>query len=112
MRQQDISNIMHYLDNFWLASAECQNNLDIIKHTCSSLGVPLAAENVEGPLTTLAFLGIAIDTIKMEIRLADDKLARIRHTVSNWLTKQRAKKREILFLVGLLQHATKVVRLL
>jgi len=46
----------------------------------------------------------------MEIRLPDDKLARIHHTVSDWLMKWRVKKREILSLVGLLQHATKVIQ--
>lgn len=114
MQQQGVSYIMHYLDDFLTfghpSSAECQNNLDTIMHTCSSLGVPLAAEKIEGPSTTLTFLGITIDTIKMEVRLPDDKLARIRHIVSDWLTKRRAKKREILSLVGLLQHATKVVQ--
>jgi len=43
MKQQDASNIMHYLDDFLIidcpASTECQNNFEIIKHTCSSQGV-------------------------------------------------------------------------
>ena len=46
----------------------------------------------------------------MEVRLPDAKLSKIHHTVSDWLTKQKAKKREILSLVGLLQHATKAER--
>ena len=46
----------------------------------------------------------------MEARLPVDKLTRIYHTVANWLDKRNATKCEILSLVGLLQHATKVVR--
>ena len=46
----------------------------------------------------------------MEIRLPEDKLTRIREEVSSWLQKKKASKRQILSLVGLLQHATKVVR--
>jgi len=41
----------------------------------------------------------------MEIRLPDDKIARIRHTVSDWLTKWKAKK-----LISVGQHVTKVVQ--
>ena len=47
---------------------------------CKELGVPLAMEKTEGPSTTLAFLGIILDTVKMEIRLPDDKLQRIKAT--------------------------------
>ena len=46
----------------------------------------------------------------MEARLLADKLKRIVTLVSSWLTRKKATKREILSLVGLLQHATKVVK--
>jgi len=64
-------------------------------------------EKVEGPTTSLCFLGINIDT---EARLPDDKLDRIRRLMHTWCRKRKARKREILSLVGLLQHATKIVR--
>lgn len=88
----------------------CRQNLDIFRNTCEELGVPLALEKVEGPATCLTFLGITLDTQKMEIRLPEDKLARLRTEVSSWLQKKSATKRQILSLVGMLQHATKVVR--
>ena len=70
----------------------------------------MALEKVEGPSTSLTFLGIVLDTVRMEARLPTDKLCRIRHQVKAWLTRRKATKRQILLLVGLLQHATKVVR--
>ena len=48
--------------------------------------------------------------ISLEARLPTDKLCHIRHQVQAWLTRRKATKRQILSLVGLLQHATKVVR--
>jgi len=75
-----------------------------------SLWVPLAVEKVEGPSTSLTFLGIVLDTVRMEAWLPIDKLHLIRHQVRTWLSKRKATKRQILSLVGLLQHATKVVR--
>ena len=104
---------MHHLDNYLTlghrGSRKCENNLQTILATCRILGVPLALEKVEGPVTTLKFLGIIIDTVRMEARLLIDILDRLRSLVVEWLPKTKATKREILSLVGLLQHAAKVV---
>ena len=45
----------------------------------------------------------------MEVRLPADKLARIKGLLTTWLDKKKATKCKILSLVGLLQHAAKVV---
>jgi len=112
--QRGVTCSIHYLDDFLMMgpprSTACQKNLDIFKHTCEELGVPLATEKVEGPSTCLTFLGVVLDTAKSEIRLPEEKLLRIRQELFTWLGKKRATKRQILSLVGLLQHATKVVR--
>ena len=36
----------------------CQQSLETFKNTCQELGVPLAEEKVEGPATSLTFLGV------------------------------------------------------
>ena len=46
----------------------------------------------------------------MEIRLPMDKLSRIQTMLKTWLPRKKATKRQILSLVGTLQHASKVVR--
>ena len=46
----------------------------------------------------------------MDIQLPEDKLQIIYQELSSWLHRKAATKREILSLVGLLQHTTKVVR--
>ena len=111
--RQGVTFVIHYLDDFLtLGPAESnlyQQNLSIIQKVCASLGIPLALEKVEGPSTTLTFLGITLNTIRMEARLSDDKLSRIRQFTTTWLNKKKATKREILSLVGLLQHATKII---
>ena len=113
-QQQGVSYIMHYLDDFLVlgtpGSNQCQTNLSIIKECCEMLGIPLALERVEDPSTSLSFLGIVIDTVHMQLHLPPDKLIRIRDLISTWLSKKSATQREILSLVGLLQHATKVLR--
>ena len=114
LEQQGVSYLLHYLDDFLTIgrplTSECLNNLTRMKQVCQLLNVPLAIEKVEGPSTCLDFLGILLDTVRMEARLPDDKMSRLKAEVISWLDKCKATKRQILSLVGLLQHAAKVVR--
>ena len=113
-KHHGVTPLLHYLDDFLTLgppqSDACHHNLNTLIHLCHRLGVPLALEKVEGPTTCLPFLGIILDSEHMEVRLPDDKLARIQGLLATWLDKKKATKREILSLVGLLQHAAKVVR--
>jgi len=74
----NVSFLVHYLDNFLTmvppppVSPTCLNNLDTLIQICDYLAVPLALEKVEGPATTLPFLGIVLDTVKMEARLPEE----------------------------------------
>ena len=113
-KHHGVTPLLHYLDDFLTLgppqSDVCHHNLNTLIHLCHQLGVPLALEKVEGPTACLPFLGIILDSERMEVRLPDDKLARIQGLLATWLDKKKATKREILSLVGLLQHAAKVVR--
>ena len=40
----------------------------------SELGVPLAEEKTEGPVTCICFLGLELDSIDMEVRIPQDKI--------------------------------------
>ena len=98
MKQQGISHLLHYLDNFLIlgppASNVCQQRLDAVKQVCDMLGVPLALEKVEGPTTCLSFLGITLDTVNMEARLPEEKLQRIQLLVTEWLDKKKLRNAE------------------
>ena len=106
--------VFHYLDDFPClgtpGSDECQQALDTLVATCADLNVPLAIEKVEGPTVSLVFLGIELDTMAMQLRLPEDKLARVKATILEWMGRKAATKRELQSLAGLLQHACKVVR--
>ena len=110
---QGVSPILHYLDDFLTMgqadSPQCQNNLERIKRICEFLGLPLKMEKLEGPTVVLIFLGIILDTLKLEIRLPDDKLEELKEALSEWKRKRSCTKRELLRLIGKLSHATKVV---
>ena len=87
LKQQGVAPLLHCLDDFLTIGPPdtntCQNYMDTIKEVCEILGVPLAVEKVKGPSTILSFLGITLDTCKMEARLAEEKLTRIQHIVAD-----------------------------
>ena len=76
----------------------------------AQLGVPIAAHKTEGPTHVLTFLGIEVDTVEQEIRLPTEKLRRLQGEIRNWINKKSCIKRELLSLIGQLQHACCVVR--
>jgi len=114
LEQRRVIPLLHYLNDFLLLgppnSLMCQNNLTTVKEVRLQLGIPLALEKMEEPSDSLTFLGITLETQHMEVSLPPDKLQYIHSEVSSWLMKKKATKREILSLVGLLKHATKVVK--
>ena len=77
---------------------------------CAQLGVTIAAHKTEGPTHVLTFLGIEVDTVEQEIRLPTEKLRRLQGEIRNWINKKSCIKRELLSLIGQLQHACCVVR--
>jgi len=111
MGNSGVTFLIHYLDDYLtMGPPNSEQNMDTFISLCADLGVPLALDKLEGPSTSLLFLGITLDTEHMEIRLPDDKLTRIQQLLTTWFPKKKARKRQILSLVGTLQHATKVVR--
>ena len=113
MTHDDVQGI-HYLDDFLLFGApgvpQCAVALCKALARCASLGVPVAPAKTEGPTTKIIFLGIEIDTICMTLSLPQVKLVRLRSMIRQWSEKHSCTKRELLSLIGCLQHACCVVR--
>ena len=57
----------------------------------------------------MTYLGIEVDTMQMQLRLPEQKLRRVQATVVEWLGRKAGRRHELESLVGLLQHAAKVV---
>ena len=70
----------------------------------------LAPEKQDGPSTVIVFLGIIIDTSRQELRLPDDKLRRLLSTLDEWERRKACTRRDLESLIGILQHACKVIR--
>ncbi len=114
MQQKGVSVVFHYVDDFITLeaprSAECSSNNVIMHETCEHLGLSPEPEKDEGPDTAISFTGTEIDSIAMELKLPAEKLSRLKAELGYWRKRRACKKRELLSLLGLLAHASKVVR--
>lgn len=112
--QEGITSLFHYLNDFLIVgspgSLECSRHLTILLALFEQLGVPVAMDKVEGPITSLTFLGIQIDTISMELHLPEERLMELRQLVGEWMGKKTCTRKDLQSLVGKLQHACKVVK--
>jgi len=77
--------------------------------TFKNLGIPIAANKIEGRCTTLEFMGIILDTIRMETRLLADKVERIQASLALFQTKKTCTLKELQSLIGTLNFACKVI---
>ena len=106
--------LLHYLDDFLFIgkpqSDECAVSLELTEATCQELRLPLAMRKREGPACLLGFLGILIDTVAMELRLPPERLERLVRVIRQWRHKKACTKRDLLSLIGQLQHACQVVK--
>lgn len=114
LHQSGIPLIRHYLDDFIIVapprSPQCAESLAILDRECSALGVPIADHKRDGPTTCLVFLGIEIDSSAGQLRLPADKLQRLQSLLHEWGDRKACSRKELESLVGLLNHACKVIR--
>ena len=110
----EVTESIHYLDDYLFvgapASGECARALQSALRLCDQLGVPVAADKLSGPSTKLTFLGIELDTVRMELRLPSEKLERLKGVITEWQSRKVCSKRDLQSLIGQLQHACRVVR--
>jgi hypothetical protein len=80
-----------------------------MKRTCFSANFELASEKVEGPVTTLTLLGIEIDTVAGELRMAKDRIDDIYHLLCTFGSARSASKKDFQSLIGKLNFVCIVV---
>ncbi|XP_033758566.1 uncharacterized protein LOC117340891 [Pecten maximus] len=104
--------VVHVLDDFLFMAttkSECMAILQNFQDMCSYIGIPLAPDKTFGPEQVLPFLGITLDTTKMEARLPQDKLDRCRDLITSFKTRKKVTLKNLQSLIGTLQFATAVV---
>ena len=96
LRHEGASSIMHYLDDFLVVgapnSSECAATLTTPLRVFDRLGLPVALEKLEGPLSCLVFLGFKLDLEARVIRLPQLKLRELQFLIKSWVGRQSCTK--------------------
>ena len=105
---------LHYLDDFlFFLPPSCTLPhlvLSYIHGVLESIGVPVSWHKTEGPATTVTFLGVVVDTARLELRLPLDKLQHTRDLVAGWRRRRSGGYKDFESLLGHLSHAALVIR--
>jgi Reverse transcriptase (RNA-dependent DNA polymerase) len=108
-----IRDVIHYVDDFLFVEeslVDAELHLADTLALCDRLGVPIAHDKTEGPVTKLTFLGIQLDTVSMTAQLSPDKLQQLTLLLTSWANRTSASMTELQSLCGVLNWVCKVVR--
>ena len=90
--------LSHYLDDFLFmgeTKERCQFSLDTFGNICKYINFPVAPDKMVNPTQRLEFLGIEIDTVKLVLRVPENKIQKALKLLNNLLARRRCKVREI-----------------
>lgn len=108
----EVETIFHLLDDFLTVqnpTACGERNMALLCTMFKRLNIPLALAKLVGPTTILEYLGVILDSEKMQARLPMDKVHRICQFIQVLLTGKHCTKRTLLQIIGHFQFASKVV---
>ena len=77
--------------------------------TLTNLGFPIAVNKIQGPCTSLKFVGIMLDSARMEAHLPRDKGSHIQTFLTSFKSRKSCTFKELRVLIGTLNFACKVV---
>ena len=107
-----ISCILHLLDDFLTVdkpTMQPDRTMALLTLIFGRLKIPLSLSKTVGPATELEYLGIVIDSVRMEARLPQDKLSRVRELLHEFENCKTCTKQQLLSLLGHLQFASRIV---
>ncbi|PPQ83082.1 hypothetical protein CVT24_012140, partial [Panaeolus cyanescens] len=107
--------LRHYLDDFLLTfppqddPSFCHAAVEWVISLGRSLGLCFQDEKTLWPSHVVDFLGIELDSLRMEARLPTDKLKILTDLLTDWQNKRLVSLRETQELSGYLQFASQVI---
>lgn len=110
-------NICVYLDDFLLIAdtrSTCEQQLATLYDELASLGLTVNKKKTLGPSQSIHYLGLEIDSVKMELRVPDYKLRQVCEQIAAFRNLYQAANsaplRAVLSLTGRLGHISRAVR--
>ena len=76
---------------------------------CEHINAPVKSSKIEGPTTRLSFLGIIIDTAKMQASISEDRKQYLLSLLLSFKSHHKCTKQQLFSLIGKLSFACKVI---
>ena len=105
--------IVNYLDDFITVApteSECMSARDTVTNVLRFLGFHVAYEKLVYPSKCVIYLGIIIDSVRMELRLPECKLTKLVSLINSIEIQKRVSKKNLESLGGLLSHCSHIVK--
>ena len=106
-------NILNYSDDY----AGCQDSFELAMLSFTSLsslllelGLEESSDKAVSPSTTMLYLGVEYDTVKMEMRIGQEKCKELRLELKTWYRRTVATKQELQSILGKLMWVSRAVR--
>ena len=107
------SRIVNYLDDYCILGRsveECVRDQQHLIAALRMLGFAISFKKLSSPSTSTRFLGIIIDSVKMNLSLPRDKLEKLLVDIHKTLSGRKVDRKQLEQLAGYMAHASKVVR--
>lgn len=105
--------IAHYLDDFLFVGprdgAVCGEILSAASMLFELLGVPVASDKTQGPVTCLSYLGIELDTGEGYCHLPRDKVDKLLGQIYDCLPRERTRLKGVQSLLGSFNFACRII---
>ncbi|XP_053399481.1 uncharacterized protein LOC123556521 isoform X1 [Mercenaria mercenaria] len=108
-----IPNLLYLLDDFLAIvpkTLDSHRYMALLTHVFGSLSVPIHPDKTLGPSTTMSYLGITLDSVKMQAYLPLEKVQRIKMLLDAISKCKSITKRKLLSVLGHLNFASRVIR--
>ena len=105
--------VVHVLDDFLFVGAaatqQCDRALQSFIKLCSDMNIPIKHSKTVNPCTVITFLGIELDSVKMESRLPLYKVEKIKKLLNEFMGLQKVTLKQLQSLLGVLNFACRVI---
>lgn len=111
MKRKGIT-LVHYIDDFWVYGdtfASCQKAQIELIVCLGRLGFNISWKKCTSPSQQCTYLGLEFDSANMTISLPKEKVQSLYKELTFFKEKNRATKRQIKRLAGVLSHCSRVV---
>ena len=107
-----IRELLYLLDDFLSIDPPGNDGIQTmcsLTHLFRVLNIPIHPDKTLGPDSVMVFLGITLDSNKMQASLPREKIDRIMDILNQFTDKRSVTKRELLSLLGHLNYASRII---